>query len=171
MVEVPPGECWSDRDCANGRACVFQKCQDITAQCSTRVQCEFGQDCVEGTCQAADSTSMVAFPVTFYDVKCESIICSVTFSVPNQVNSASGQRNQEDNKDGLDYQYLLQEINARFSPANIDFVNITDFQGERTDLYEVELTTEDIVIANPLPPNTEPDVTNEPTTESATTDS
>ena len=111
---------------------------------------------------------MVAFPVTLYDVECKGATdfsCNVTFSVPNKVEGP--QRNEPDNKSGLDYEYLLQEVNARFTPANVDLANVnaTEYSGEKSDLYGVQISLDDIEIQNPLPPTTD-----EPPTEGSTTE-
>lgn len=183
---VPNGQCWSDHDCDEGSACYKADessddssdgserfiCQELKGDCNTRAQCQIGEDCVKGSCTPADSTSMVAFPVTLYDVKCLGTIdfsCSVTFSVPNKVEGPK--RNEQDKENGLDYEYLLQEVNARFSPANVDLanVNLTEFSGEKSDLYGVQISLDDVEIQNPLPPQTttttdEPTTTDQPTT-------
>ena len=171
---VPDNSCLSDYDCLATQFCnqnaTLPSCKDLPTgqKCATRVHCEIGKDCIDGECKESDE-SLVAFPVTLYDVACDegalNFNCSVTFTVPKQNETETSFID----KSGPDFQYLIAEVNARFSPANVDLVADLSKPYDKEIFYGIEITDGNIEIEDPIT-TTQPDVTTtQPTTDSSPT--
>ena len=163
-------ECVNDYDCGDviTNACsVNNTCVDglSSLECVTRNQCQNGLDCLDGHCQEPKVSSALAFPKTFYNVKCTTsnrvdFECKMQYTVPTAKNKDSGLFTLFEHAED----YLIREVNARFQPANIDFVKTENEFYIKSELYAVEISRENIVDINGIDPESMITTTTEKTT-------
>merc|ERR1711935_245115 len=140
-------ECVNDYDCGDvtKRACSLKsnECVEVDkiTTCVSRNQCQIGFDCDNGNCKQHTEVSLLAFPQTFYNVECEQVdltndfSCTMQYTVPATVNSTEEAASLLIDDENV--KFLLSELNARFAPANVDFVsnnnNIVTINGEKVE--------------------------------------
>merc|ERR1711935_652307 len=152
------GECVNDYDCGDvtKRACSLKsnECVEVDkiTDCISRNQCQIGFDCHEGLCKQHTEVSLLAFPQTFYNVECEQVgttnefSCSMQYTVPATVNSTDEAASLLIDDENVEF--LLSELNARFAPANVDFVSTNNTSYRKTEFYGVVINNNDIITIN-----------------------
>merc|ERR1711935_580369 len=160
-------ECVNDYDCGDvtKRACgeETKTCQDITqvTTCFSRNQCQMGFNCFSGSCKQHKEVSLLAFPQTFYNVECEQadltneFSCSMQYTVPATVNSTKEAASLLIDDENVEF--LLSELNARFAPANVDFVSTNNTSYRKTEFYGVVINSNNIITINGEKVEDEPD--------------
>merc|ERR1711935_89037 len=148
----------NDYDCGDvtKRACgeETKTCQDITqvTTCLSRNQCQIGFDCHEGLCKQHTEVSLLALPQTFYNVECEQVDltnefnCTMQYTVPATVNSTEEAASLLIDDENVEF--LLSELNARFAPANVDFVSTNNTSYRKTEFYGVVINSNNIITIN-----------------------
>merc|ERR1711935_708667 len=125
---------------------------DLETTCFSRNQCQIGFDCYSGSCKQHTEVSMLAFPQTFYNVECEQADLTNEFSCTLQYTvSATVDSSEEPASllvDDTNVEFLLNELNARFSPANVDFVSTNNTSYRKTDFYGVVINNNNIITIN-----------------------
>jgi len=158
-------ECVNDYDCGD---VTKSACGVSTSTCAndlgidnciSRNQCPNGLDCIGGRCQNHEETSWLAFPQTFYNVNCEATAfsnqfnCTMQYTVPENVNSTGDTATLL--SDAGSVEFLLQELNARFFTANVDFVSTNNTNYNKSDLHGVIISHDDIITINGQKPDNE----------------
>ena len=183
VEDLGTNECINDYDCGDvtttgcnvNNTCIVVGGPGV--ECVTRNQCKIGFECENGKCTKIEELdkkvmSLLAFPRTFYKVKCAptatkraySFNCTMEFTVPSlKKSSTSFETNRQTE------QFLIREVNTRFQPATLDFVKVENEFLKKTELYNVEITRDDILEIDgvELEPTVEPP-TELPTTETPT---
>ena len=167
-------ECVNDYDCGDviTNACsINNTCVEglSSLKCVTRNQCQNSLDCLDGHCQEPRVSSALAFPKTFYNVTCTTsnrvdFECNMQYTVPTAITNNKTEDSGFFTLFEHAEEYLIREVNARFQPANIDFVKTENEFYIKSELYTVEISRENIVDINGIDPESTITTTTEKTT-------
>merc|ERR1711935_238922 len=72
--------------------------------------------------------------------------CSMQYTVPATVNSTKEAASLLIDDENVEF--LLSELNARFAPANVDFVSTNNTSYRKTEFYGVVINSNNIITIN-----------------------